>query len=363
MMEISSKASRASIQVKPPVIEPNKVCIVASNEPARSFRKSSRIPSSLACDKCSVQMSVKIKPKRKMINPNSTADHAIARKVMPIHKSNVRRERTKRTRRTIRKARVILAMRRIRSSRMFVSTFACPSSSFDTTTSMMNSKRLVATMIVSSSIQPQSSPQKIQMPRAINRSMSSIVKSIVNPEAIMKRKSGMSPPGFCEAHSTCTAMKMLLVTMMLAKKASKNQPATKSLIFLCTKRSQDSSGCLSYSARQPFGTTKATELILVVAPGESSGCRSAVLTRTVTLWLRRLGFSGLEWEALECDECTDPSDGTLPDEFGSKDGGVADILLTLAPLRSSDVLTSKVIFVIQSSNSSSMRASCCRKIC
>lgn len=68
----------------------------------------------------------------------------------------------------------------------------------------------------------------------------------------------------------------------------------------------------------------------------------------MTLWLRRLGFSGLEWEALECDECTDPSDGTLPDEFGSKDGGVADILLTLAPLRSSDVLTSKVIFVIQS---------------
>ena len=40
---------------------------------------------------------------------------------------------------------------------------------------------------VSSSIQPQSSPQKIQMPRAINRSMSSIVKSIVNPEAILIR--------------------------------------------------------------------------------------------------------------------------------------------------------------------------------
>jgi hypothetical protein len=31
----------------------------------------------------------------------------------------------------------------------------------------------------------------------------------------------------------------------------------------------------------------------------------------------RLGFSGLEWEALECDECTDPSDGTLTKAEGN----------------------------------------------
>ena len=34
----------------------------------------------------------------------------------------------------------------------------------------------------------------------------------------------------------------------------------------------------------------------------------------------RLGFSGLEWEAwetLECDECTDPSDGALTKAEGN----------------------------------------------
>ena len=42
---------------------------------------------------------------------------------------------------------------------------------------------------VSSSIQPQSSPQKIQMPRAMNRRRSSSVKSIVKPEAILSEDS------------------------------------------------------------------------------------------------------------------------------------------------------------------------------
>mmetsp|Transcript_23354 Transcript_23354/g.55474 ORF Transcript_23354/g.55474 Transcript_23354/m.55474 type:complete len:270 (-) Transcript_23354:473-1282(-) len=116
----SAKASRASTHVKPPVMEANRVCMESSSELKRRRRKS--VVTGFQCSsgfaKYSVVMSVKTRPNKKMISTRSAADHAMALRVFPMQKSSDLRALTNFTSLMMRTARVIFAIRRMRSRRM-----------------------------------------------------------------------------------------------------------------------------------------------------------------------------------------------------------------------------------------------------
>mmetsp|Transcript_48080 Transcript_48080/g.104837 ORF Transcript_48080/g.104837 Transcript_48080/m.104837 type:complete len:305 (+) Transcript_48080:704-1618(+) len=219
--EISPNASRASTHVKPPVMEPYKVCIDSSRPPKR-VRKVPAVMGSTTvsvCVKYSEVMSVKISPNTNTMSIRRTSDHANALRVRPMQKRRDFNDRTNFTTLTIRRARVTFATRRTRNSRILLNAFD-EESSWCICNSRANSRRLEKTTQTSSSIQHQSSPQKTLGPKAVTRKQNSTVNKRVYTDAMKKRTLSGGRPGLFAVISTWTAMKMELVKIAKANMLS-----------------------------------------------------------------------------------------------------------------------------------------------